>query len=388
MSSTRRPSVALLIETSNAYARGVLDGITQWQREHEAWSVYLPEQERGAPPPGWFAEWDGDGVIARVETDAIAQVLAGAGVPVVDVSAGRLLPGAPCVETDNPAIAEAAFEHLAERGFQSFGYCGDPRFRWSNERRDRFVELAAEAGFPCRAFDTSVLGEADRSWTEERRRLRDWVRDLPRPAGVFACYDIRAQQVLDVCRGLDIAVPEEIAVLGADNDRLLCDLTSPPLSSVICDARRIGYEAAAMLARKMAGEAVPPDAVFVGPVGVETRQSTDTLAIEDPDVAAAVRFIRERAATGINVKDVLRTVPLSRRVLEDRFQSLLGRTPHEEIARVRLARVKRLLLGTDLPIAEIAYRTGFGSAAYLSAAFRKSVGVSPRAFRKDGEPAD
>ena len=376
-----RRSVALLIETSNAYARGLLAGVAAWQREHEAWSVFLPEQERGAAPPAWLARFDGDGVIARVETAATARAVAATGLPVVDVSAARLLPAAPCVETDNAAIARAAFDHLADRGFTNLAFCGEARFRWSAERRDRFASLAADAGFPCAVYDAPSRRSAGATWARERARLADWVDALPKPVGMMACYDIRAQQVLDVCRSLGVAVPEGAAVVGVDDDALLCELAAPPLSSVASDTRRIGYGAASLLNRLMGGGEVGSDTLHVPPLGVTTRQSTDVLAIDDPEVAAAVRFIRERATAGIDVNDVLRAVPLSRRVLEQRFRAILGRTPHREIVRVRLRRAERLLRETDLSIAEVAARSGYRTAEYLSASFKKHAGVSPRDFR-------
>ncbi|MEK6233857.1 MAG: helix-turn-helix domain-containing protein, partial [Planctomycetales bacterium] len=201
-----------------------------------------------------------------------------------------------------------------------------------------------------------------------------------------ACYDIKAQQLLDVCRELDLGVPEQVAVLGVDNDRLLCDLADPPLSSVICNTHRTGQAAASLLDRMMSGEQVAPEAFLIEPVGVETRQSTDVLAIDDEHVAAAVRFIREHAWTGINVGDVLRRVPLSRRVLENRFRKILGRTPHEEITRLRIERVKELLTRTELPLSVIAARAGFQHDEYLSVAFKKQVGIPPSKYRKSMRP--
>ncbi len=204
---------------------------------------------------------------------------------------------------------------------------------------------------------------------------------LPRPVGIMACYDIKAQQVLDVCRELDLAVPEQVAVIGADNDELLCNLSDPPLSSVVPNSQRAGYEAAGFLDRMMSGQKVKSDAVLVRPLGIETRQSTDTLAIEDAEIAAAVRFIRRHADTGINVGDVLKEVPLSRRVLESRFRKILGRTPHEEIVRQRIGRIQQLLSETELSLREIADRTGFEHAEYLSVAFKQATGQTPSEFR-------
>ncbi len=376
-----RPAVALLIETSNAYARGVLQGVMAYVEEHDPWSIHLPEQERGAAPPGWFARWRGDGIIARIETQKIAEAVTKTALPVIDVSAARYVPSIPWVETDDEAIAELAARHLMDRGFRHFGFCGEPRFNWSKWRLEHFVRIIHQSGCDCNVYETPESTGRRTSRVREDRRLIAWVRKLPKPIGVMACYDIKAQQLLDACREIDVAVPEEIAVVEVDNDELFCKLSTPPLSSVIPDTRRTGYEAAALLDRIMAGEQIGPEAHRIEPLGIATRQSTDTLAIDDPEIAAAVRFIREHACDGINVDDVLKAVPLTRRTLESRFRKILDRTPHEEIIRVKMERVKQLLIETDLKLPTIADRAGFLHVEYMSAAFKKHTGQPPREFR-------
>ncbi|HEX6985155.1 MAG TPA: DNA-binding transcriptional regulator, partial [Planctomycetaceae bacterium] len=374
----KRPAVALLIETSNAYARGLLAGIVRYARElHPPWSIRLVEQGRGDPPPAWLRDWRGDGIVARIETPVIAEAVLATGLPVVDVSAARHVPGVPWVETDDAAIARLAAEHLLERGFRKFGFCGEPGFNWSTWREQAFVRDLAERGDSCSVFEPP----ADSRRASEREAMARWVAGLPKPVGVMACYDIKAQQLLDACRDAGVAVPDEVAVLGVDNDELLCELSFPPLSSVIPDSRRAGYEAARLLDRLMAGREVPAEPVLVPPLGVATRQSTDVLAIEDRDIAQAVRFIREHACDGITVGDVLRIVPLSRRAFEKRFLDRLGRTPHQEILRLKIARAEQLLAETDLSLAAIAERTGFRHAEYLSVAFKRATGRTPGRHR-------
>jgi LacI family transcriptional regulator len=382
-----RRSVALLIETSNSYARGVLEGIAEYVRHHERWSIFLPEQERGGSPPRWLGRWKGHGIIARIETDEIANALRKTRLPVVDVSAARHLPDIPWVETDDAAIAEIGFRHLMDRGFRNLAFCGDPGFNWSNWRKEHFCSMATAAGLTPQVFDSVSRLDAKYSWNREKRGLAAWLKRLPRPIGIMACYDIQAQKILDVCRELDIAVPEEVAVLGVDNDALLCELSDPPLSSVICNTRRTGIEAASLLDRMMNGEHVGSAPVLIEAVGVEVRQSTDILAINDPDVAAALRFIRENAYDGINVSSVLRQVPLSRRVLENRFHKIIGRTPHEEITRLKIDRIKELLTETELPLSEVAKRTGFEHDEYMSVFFRNAVGMPPGQYRRNASPA-
>lgn len=373
-----RREVALLIETSNAYARNLLQGVVGYIREHEPWSFHLVEQGRGGDPPPWLARWQGDGIIARIENARIAAAVVKTGLPAVDLSAGRFVPALPWVETDDTAIARLAADHLLARGFRHFGYCGDPRFQWSRRRGAAFLECIRTAGHDCQEFRPPPGGDE----VAELAALRKWLEALPRPAGIFACYDIRGQQVLDACRSARLSVPEEIAVLGVDNDELLCELAFPPLSSVVPNARRAGYEAAALLARMMRGERVPAEETRVAPLGIHLRQSTDVLAVDDPHIVRALRFIREHACDPIDVGDVLRVVPLSRRLFEQRFRRLLNRSPHAEILAARIARVKQLLAETALSLEAIAARSGFEHPEYLSVVFKRETGVSPREFRQ------
>lgn len=380
----RPPKVALLIETSNAYARGLLHGIYNWIRENQPWSIYLAEHGRGDHAPAWLETWDGDGVIARIENATIAATLSKLTQPIVDVSAARLLPHLPYCETDEPSNAQLAASHLLERGFRHFGYCGDARFPWSEQRGAAFRTAILAAGATLSDFQPPAqLDPEDDAMTDA---IGQWVADLPQPAAVFCCYDLRGRQVLDACRRRDIHVPDNIAVLSSDNDELLCNLCHPPLSSIILNSQRTGYEAAALLDRMMSGAIVGPEEHRIPPLGIATRQSTDVLAVEDPPVAHAVRFIRSHACQGICVDDVVKDSGLSRRMLENRFKRLLGRSPHEEIVRVQILRVKELLGETDLPLAEIAERAGFRYVEYLSAVFKSKMGQPPGAYRNEHRP--
>ena len=371
--------VALLIETSNAYARGVMRGIVSYMREHQSWSVYLSEHSRGDEPPLWLAKWKGHGVIARIENEAIAKAVKRLRVPVVNVSAARLISSLPWVETDDAMIARLAADHLLGRGFKHFGFCGDEQFNWSKWRRDHFQSLIVKAGHQCSICDLRPRQMADSEATVED--IGKWMRSLPKPVGVLACYDFRGRQVLNACRQQGIAVPEEVAVIAVDNDELLCELSDPPMLSVILNTHRTGYEAAALLDRMMSGNHVEAERHLIGPLGIATRQSTDVLAIEDPNMAEVARYIRQHACEGISVRDVLRALPQSRRLMETRFKRLLGRTPHDEILRVRINRVKMLLVETELSMDKIAALAGFEHPEYLSTVFHRQTGLTPSKYR-------
>lgn len=375
--------VALLIETSNRYGRDLLYGVRDWLRSAgNVWAIRFTEQARRAPLPTWLHDWQGDGLIARVDSPQSAAALARTGLPVVDVSAERYASEFPRVSIDNLAVAQLAAEHLRAKGFGHFAFCGDDRFLWSRQRGSEFARTLALHGHACETF-APRSGRSGRTGSDaESRALAKWLTELPKPVAVFACYDGRAQQVLEACQLLDIPVPDTVAVLGVDNDEVLCELCTPPLSSVLPNARRIGYEAAAMLSEMMHGGSRAGGATrYVEPVRVEERQSTDVVSVADPRVAAALRFIRQHACDGIRVDDVLRAVPMSRTLLERKFQTTLGHSPHRQIVHHKIERAKQLLVESEVSIAVVAELAGFDNASYLSVAFRRETGESPYAFR-------
>jgi LacI family transcriptional regulator len=373
--------VALLIETSNRYGRDLLYGVRDWMREGERWAIRFTEQGRRAPLPTWLKDWRGDGIIARVDSPQIAAALRRTRLPVVDVSAERFSSEFSRVSIDNGAVARLAAEHLEAKGFSDFAYCGDRRFLWSRQRGVEFRRCLAEKGRRCVDFGEPA-GTAKPGSDAEIRAIARWLKGLPKPVGVFACYDGRALQVLEACQLLGLHVPDQVAVLGVDNDELVCELANPPLSSVQPNARRSGYEAAALLARLMGGEkkAVAPTHQ-VQPVRVVERQSTDVVAVADVKVAAALKLIRLHACEGMDVGDVLRAVPMSRTRLEQKFKALLGHSPHRQLVQQRIARAKHLLAESKIAISEVAEQAGFDNASYLSVAFRRETGLSPFAYR-------
>jgi LacI family transcriptional regulator len=374
-----RLAVALLIETSNQYSRELLHGIRAYLGKHGPWAVHLTEQGRGDVPPPWLARWQGDGIIARIEKPEIERAVRATGCPVVNVSASGLAPEFPTVISASAGVAKLAADHLLQRGFRHFAYCGDSRFPWSARHGANFSDCLRQAGHAPALFDSEPSDFED--WRTEQRKLARWIESLPKPVGVMACYDIRGQQVLDVCRELRVRVPDEVAVIGQHNDELLCELCDPPLSSVIPNARRAGHEAAALLDQMMRGRRPKARIYEIAPVGVATRQSTDVIALSDRRIAAAVQFICENACRPIGVEDVLRAAPMSRTLLERRFRELLGCDPYEEILRQRLRHATELLSSTDLQIGEIAQRAGFSTPEYFSAAFKKQAGLCPIRYR-------
>lgn len=382
----RRRRVALLIESSRGYGRGLLRGIATYIRNHGRWTVFHQERTMSDDAPPWLRSWRGDGVIARIESRSLIAALRRLRVPVVDLRGMHDLPGIPLIETNDRRVTELAVEHLLDRGFHHFAFCGYGSANFSRRRLGYFVPLVRRAGRTPHVYEAPA-SERDTAAAEGRglayeRRLARWIRSLPKPVAVMACNDVRGQQVINACRDLHLGVPEDVAVVGVDNDPLVCDLCDPPLSSVEPDTERIGAEAAALLDRLMDGRAAPPRKTFVDPVGLVARPSTDVSAIPDRQVASAVRFIRQHACEGIGVEDVLDPLAFSRSTLERRFAALLGRTPREEIVRVKLRHARQLLRETDFPLAEIARISGFRHAETLCAVFRRETGSTPGAYRR------
>ena len=388
---THRPRVALLIESSRAYGRGLLRGVARYVREHGRWSIFYQERRQGDHSPDWLDQWEGDGIIARVEDRQMAQAIQRTGLPAVDLRGRFTDLGMPLIETDDEEVVRLAVEHFRERGFRHFAYCGFPGANYSDKREALLREHLRAAGHACAVFvpptpsaEGSTFELEQQGFTHDEA-LAHWLKQLPQPTGLLCCNDIRGQHVLEICRREGLAVPDELAVLGVDNDEVHCELADPPLSSVILHTEKIGYLAAEQLSRMMENtraELVSSHRpIFVPPLGIAVRRSTDVLAMEDRSIAAAVRFIREHACEGIQVSDVLRAVPLSRSSLERRFMAALSRTPKEEILRVQLGRAKELLVETDFPLAEIAEKTGFKHPEYLSVIFKIKVGTTPGKFR-------
>lgn len=377
---SRRPEVALIVETSVVYGRQILQGICRYLRTHGSWSVFLDERELRAPPPEWLSHWRGDGVICRSTTPEWARRFRRRRLPAVDLNDLYLDLGLPRVGSDMHAIGRLGAEHLRERGFRHLAFCGFSNEAWSEQRRDGF--LAAFPGSSISVYESKWAGLRQHPWQQERDRIAKWLERLPRPLGVVACNDVRGQHVLDACRHAGAQVPDEIAVVGVDNAQTLCELCDPPLSSVVPDAERIGFEAAVLLDRLMAGAGPPADNLLIQPLGVVTRQSSDVYAVEDPLVSRAVRFIRDHAWKGIKVSEVLAEVHCSRSILERRFREHLGRSPQAEICDIRLRRVRQLLAETDWKLPRIAEAVGIDHPEYLSVMFKRQTGRTPDQFRQ------
>jgi LacI family transcriptional regulator len=382
------PKVALLIETARGYGRGLLRGIMRYARLHGPWAFYVTPGDLRQVLPA-MEHWGATGIIARIETRSTAQRILATGLPLIalDLSQEQLARTNPLSQVceicpDSHKAGRMAAEHLLQRGLRQFAFAGVSKSTlWSSRREEGFCERLAESGCTCHIYRLPEL-RRDRHWGREQAVMSRWLRGLPLPIGLLACDDDRGREVLEACRAAELRVPADVAVLGVDNDELLCELSDPPLSSVALNLERGGYEAAALLDRLMSGQARAPQRILVEPTWVVTRRSSDVLALEDRSVATALHFIHDNAGRPIGVLDVVRHSGCSRRTLEMRFRAALGRSLHDEIQRTRLERAKRLLVETDLPVGRIAAASGFASPDYLTRVFHSQIGLAPAEYRR------
>lgn len=383
----RIPKVILLLETSRQYGRQLLRGVARYARLHGPWALVVSPGHLERELPRAPRDWGGDAIIARTSSPKMVRAIRKSRIPAVlleatdqhEASLNASL-GISEIRPDTVAIARAAADHLIERGFQHFAYCGLADALWSAARQRAFYDYLSRRHVACTAFSiASPRGKPN--WDRDRAALVRWLRDLPKPVGLMAANDDLAAKALDACLLADLRVPDEVAVVGVDNDELVCELSDPPLSSVDLDLELAGYDAAALLHAFMTRRARGYHTVQVKPRWVVSRRSTDVIAQDDRLVAAALRFIHDHAVNPIGVPDVVAHVGLSRRSLERRFTAALGRTILEELTRRRLDRAKRLLLETDLSIERVAASAGFSATKRLVHAFRKLEAKLPHAYR-------
>jgi LacI family transcriptional regulator len=392
--SLRKPNasepsrVAVLVDTSTSWGRRIIEGVHRYQSVHANWQLFVEprgiEQRRWLPPG-----WKGDGVIARVGFPELAEQLKELRVPVINVS-GIELPDVdfPRVVTDQEESARMAAEHLLDCGFRNFGYFSLLGLDYVAAHQQAFREIVKDAGYPCSGYAAQPNpGTDEPEWTIDVGRLTRWLLALPKPVAVLTWNTSSARELLYACAAAGLKVPEEVSVMSGSDDDLFCKVAPVPISAVNPAAEEIGYRAAAELDLMMTRTgAAPPADVQIPPLGVVTRQSTETLAVEDQALVKALRYIRQDPARAMRVDDVAQHAGLCRRTLEQRFNKLLGRSPAAEIRRVRIERAIELLQHTELPVSAVAEKSGFSTAEYMASVFRTHLHVAPLHYRKRGKP--
>ncbi|MCB1123060.1 MAG: DNA-binding transcriptional regulator [Verrucomicrobiae bacterium] len=374
--------VALLIETTRTYTRDILAGIRQYVARHGPWSTFIEIGDFEREPPAWLHRWDGDGILTRTFTPEMARVIRESGLPAIELRSPKLCPGLPFCGMNNQRLGTLVAKHFLNRGYRKFAaYTLDiePFFR---ERISNYRRTLAGEGHACDALPAEEDGHPG-DWEKNQERLVNWLLGLPKPVGIFAANDQLGVRLLDACQRAGLHVPEEIAVVGAENEVTLCEFASPTLTSVAFNGREVGYQAAEALDRLMSGQSLKEREMLIESPGIVTRESSDDLVIEDLLIRDAVKLIRERALDGTNVNDVCRILHVSRSTLERRMKQALGRPPKAELLRIRFKEVERLLQETDLTIEAISDQTGFAHCHYMQNHFKRRYGLTPGEFRKN-----
>lgn len=378
-----RPKVAVLVETSKEYGRGVLQGIVQYAKTKADWTIYFDERGLDDPAPPWFQSWQGDGILVRGRSRQMLDLAKESQACVVNLGE-TWDPDIPSVETDEYQIGVSAAEHLLQRGQQQFACYEIKGIEWSRRRAAAFVETIYNRS-PHAKVQHFVLPPVRRmeldSWSQHFHIIHSQLSSLTTPIGIFACYDVIGVRIVQACRDIGLRVPEEVAILACDNDQMLCQLCDPTLSSIPHRTTEIGYTAARMLDTLMRGERLENIHEVVAPSAPLTRHSTEILAIDDLHVVQAIRFIRTRASKTVTPDQVASHCRLSRGYIEKRFKRAVGETISSYILSERLLRAKELLHTTDMKLWQIAEDTGFKHAEYFSVVFKREVGLTPKQFR-------
>ena len=374
--------VAVLVDTSTTWGRGIITGIQGYSRRHGNWHLFVEARglDDSTPLP---RGWQGDGIIARIGSPEVAEQLRRRRIPVINVS-GIRLPGRgfPCVCNDGEAAARMAVDYFLARGFRNFAYLSLRGLEYVARQCDAYQDAVVKAGCDCAVRGVKAhSGFISPDWNLRINELGRWLTSLPKPVAVLTWGGGR--EVIQACLRVGLRVPQEVAVLSSSDDTLLSEISPIHLSGVQNACEKIGHEAAAMLDQAMHGIPAPRRELKIAPVGVVTRQSTDTLAIADRALVSALGFIRDNLGTKLRMDQVARVVGLSRSVLERRFAEILGTSPAAYLANARLDRVRQLLAETDMPVAEIAEQAGYGAPEYMTAMFQRKFSITPLRYRKE-----
>lgn len=375
----RIPRIVLLIESSRASGRAILNGVANYARHRGPWSfVWEPGGFEKIRP--MLKTLDADGIILRDVDNKLSNRRA-FDIPAVVVGYSRKeIPGLINVVTDSPKIGRMAAEHLLQCGFKNLACCSYRATPWADERAQSFADHVASLGLEVDEYFTPPPARVN--WQKQRRAMAKWLQSLPKPVGVMACNDDIGVQIMEACKLAGLIVPDDVGVIGADNDEVVCGLADPAMSSVALNFERAGYESAQALDRLMRKQRDVPPQIKVQATHIVARRSTDVVAVADEAVARAMRFIRDHTRGPVSVNEVAEAVGLSRRVLERRFRREFNSSIQMEIRRVRTDQIVRLLVETHMPISEIAESLGFLDVQHFARYFRAGKRMSPLAYRR------
>jgi LacI family transcriptional regulator len=380
---SRVKRVALLLESDMAFDRAIARGVGEYIRSHTGWIILMDPMTEATIDS--LRHWNPDGVIASIHLPAINEIATLEGIPMVGFGSysketeGHL--AFPIVTSNQEEIGRMAARYFINKGLRHFAFCGgDEQALWRCERQEGFLKELQSNDHDCALYQHDFSSPTN--MPDAIRSLGNWLESLPRPTGVFVFFDGWARWVLDACVLSNLQVPQEICVLGVDNDRWLCELSQPRLSSIDANVMTGGYQAADILDRLMRGETEVPLLTHVSPSKVEERDSSNFLSFEDPEVAFAMRYIKEHACDPITPQDVLKVTGMSNSTAYRKFMKGIGRSIHSEIQRVQMDRVKELLTTTNLNVTTVAQQAGFENIRYLTKVFRDATGSTPTDYRR------
>ena len=373
--------IAILVETSLASGRQILAGISNFIKERDEISVFHHSGQLGEMYPDSLIGWEGDGIIARVVNQSIADLLVGTGLPTVDVLGNIRGYGFPLVQANNLAIGQMVAQQFKQSGFRNFALIGLGEENWSQRREMAFFNTTQSPNNAKYTLHLRSTESETTNITQSLAAIRSWLPSLPKPIGIMVTSDQFAPLLFEVAHELGIRIPEDMSIIGVDNDAPYCDLCRPALSSVDPNHTEVGYQAAHLLERLIAGHASQEETIEVAPHMIHLRRSSSVLAVDDPSLSKAMEYIRLHACTGITIDDISHHCGLSRSVLQRRFRSQLKRTVGDSILSEKLTRAKELLHTGKQPMSHIAEQSGFSSQEYMSQVFRKHLRRSPKEFR-------
>jgi LacI family transcriptional regulator len=380
------PKVLLLVNFSEEYGRGLLNGIAKYSRLFGPLNFCRIPLNNGSKKElkniiAWAKAWGADGIIAQIENERTYEKLLQLEIPIIAQDTNERFVGIPNITGLYKETGQMAASYFIEKGFKNFAFYGFDNMVWSRERCHGFCEKVEESGFQVEVYQHQKE-ETPPLWSYKESSLSDWLKALPKPIAIMTCDDNQGQHVTEACKAVGINVPEQVSVLGVDNDLSICNLSDPPLSSISLNTEKAGFETAQLLSRMIANKDYEYSDIYVEALQIVTRRSTDFLAVDDKEISKALHFIYYNFKEKISVDDVVNATALSRRVLEKRFQSVLKRSILDEINTLRIKQVKQLLIETELSITEISDFCGYTDIKNLSRYFRTHEEVNPLEFRK------
>lgn len=380
------PAILLALDKSRVANTKILRGIAAYSRYHGPWKIYTapPFYQRTDPRQNAmeipYAKMDG--IITHITDSSQVKKIRSANLPAVVIPMKQNIPEFSTITEDWKQTAKMAADYLLDLGLKHFGfYSGPDNLLWSLNRKMSFGDRVRKVGYKVDYYHPAAAPEKD-AWNSEISSLTHWLQSLPKPVGIVAWNDERGQNIIDACVAASIRVPDEVAILGMDNDELVCDLCPVPLSSIVFNHEKVGYEAAALLHRMIKQKKIIRNNIYLRPLYVAGRKSTDIMQIDDQDVVKAIQYIQDNTGQNLTVKEVVDQLSVSQRTIQKKFKKIRNRSLHDEIRSQRVERVCRMLEETNLSVSEIANMLDFSEVSDLNRCFRKIKGSAPLVYRR------